>query len=145
MDICFSGFCSQGDGASFTASFKNKVGMTKAIKQYASKDKELLAIATMISKAHRTAFYKVKGSISSKGFYQHSGTMYISDIYHSELDYDYNFDTIESDLLEAFRAFADWIYKQFEQEYDFLTSDEEVGNMIESMEYEFDIDGSKVV
>lgn len=143
MDICFRCFSSQGDGASFTASFKHKAGMTKAIKEYAPKDKELLAIAKMISKAHKTAFYKVKGNISNKGFYQHSGTMYIGDIYHEELDYNYNFETIESDLLEAFQAFADWIYKQLEQEYYFLTSPETVSDTIIANGYEFDIVGNK--
>lgn len=144
MDISFNGFCSQGDGASFTASFKHKAGMTKAVKAYASKDNDLLAIAKMISKAHKTAFYKVGGNISTSGRYCHSNTMFIGDIYHSELDYDYSFETIEADLLEAFRYFADWIYKKLGEAYDYLTSDEVITQTIVANEYEFDIDGNKV-
>lgn len=49
--VWFSGFWSQGDGASFDATFTGKGGALKRIREYAAEDKTLHAIARALDKA----------------------------------------------------------------------------------------------
>jgi hypothetical protein len=49
--------------------------------------------------------------------------------------------TAEDDIRDELRAFADWIYSQLENEYDYIQADEQVDESIRANEYEFTADG----
>lgn len=127
--IYWSGFWSQGDGASFEAYFAYKKGSAKAIREHAPMDKELHAIADALQAAQRRVFYRANGTITTRGHYSHSGTMHIS--------MNDGCESVEDDIEQALREFADWIYSQLEAAYEYEQSDENVDANIIANGYEF--------
>lgn len=121
LSIYFSGFGSQGDGASFEGTYTPKPDAIKAI-QNETNDEELLRIATELTVLQVVA--KLSGHdlgdarIKTQGRYNHSGGMYVE--VHDDLD-EYVY---EEPLANLMRAFADWIYRSLERESEYLTSDE---------------------
>ena len=133
-DIYFTGFSSQGDGASFTGTYQYRKGWRKALTDHAPNDKELFEIGDALQDIQRRAFYSVSASIRHQGHYDHSGCMSID----SYGDYPFDGDAIAYQL----RLLADWLYSRLESEYDFLTSEQQVKEAIEFNEYEFEEDGT---
>jgi hypothetical protein len=151
----FSGFCSQGDGASWTGRYRAQ-GLGYAgleplytydwapakIREHAPQDEELHRIADelcLLARIYGPTYAIVR---RTSGNYVHSNTMYVSDweYYDDEIDtYDVDGDIInhiEEALLHAFQALADWLYKTLEVEYDRRTSDEAVIESLEANEIE---------
>lgn len=118
--IYYSGFWSQGDGACFEGSYSYKKGSVRAVKDYAPLDTDLHRIAEALQHAQAPNFYKITASIKHSGHYYHSGCMLI-DLEHS--DDSYRDIVNEEDFKQAFRGFADWIYKKLESEYDYETGE----------------------
>lgn len=138
--IYYSGFSSQGDGACFESTYKYKPGALKAIQAHAPTDKRLQGIAKELQDIQKRYFYKLTAATKHRGHYYHSGCMSV-DVEHSDDSYR-DIGTAESDITDALRSFADWIYNQLEKEYEWCNSDEQVTESIEANEYEFDEDGS---
>lgn len=138
--ISYSGFYSQGDGASFEASYKYKKGAMKALKAYAPKDEKLHAICKVLQEAQRKVFYSATVSVTTSGRYCHSGSMSF-DIEIGKNETQKNMSDFESTGCEALKDFADWIYRMLESEYDYQNSDEAVEESIEANEYEFTEEG----
>lgn len=103
-DIQFSGFYSQGDGASFTGNYTYKKGCVAAIEAYAPKDEALHAIARDIVAMQKPAFYRIEGPVyrlSSR--YSHENTI-----------------RADSDELTAIaRRLCQWLYKTLESECEY--------------------------
>jgi len=138
-DINFSGFYSQGDGASFSGSYRYEKGGLKKIKEHAPLDKELHKIALTLQKLQRVNFFQLRADITKSGRYSHSGTMTAS-VWRSDYkDFD---DDTECELLSLMQSFADWIYSRLMTEYDWLTSDEVIDELIIANEFHFYEDGS---
>ena len=78
IDSNFSGFYSQGDGASFSADYRYKKGCLKAVKQHAPNDKELHNIVGGIISHQKDNGYLLSCEVSKRGNYCHSNTMYFS-------------------------------------------------------------------
>jgi hypothetical protein len=100
----YSGFWSQGDGASFTGSYSYRKGCVAAIMAHAPKDATLHAIARDIVAMQRPAFYRIEGAIYR-----------ISHRYSHEC-------TIRADsdeLTEIARRLCQWLYKALESEYEY--------------------------
>lgn len=129
----FSGFCSQGDGASFKAAFtlptkgdKVKDRLLK-LKEYAPvyfKDaksllSELLDLDYQLSGYHTGLIIR-----KSTSRYCHNMTM------QGEND----------NLLNVARQLATKYYRSLESEYDYLSSNEAIKETIECNEYEFNLD-----
>lgn len=129
-DIFFSGFWSQGDGASFTGTYSYRPGWRKALAETCT-DKDVTEIAGTLTEIQRPHFYRLTASLSKSGHYSHSHTMQIAA------------DDCEEQLLDAARSFADWIYRQLEKEYEYLLSDDVVAESIVANEYEFTEDGDR--
>lgn len=131
----FSGFWSQGDGASFTGSF-TPVGIEKApalMREHAPKDEELHRIADKLCEINLIYFAKFYGSIKRSGHYCHSHAMSVEiGMSDEEEDYwpDEVFEIVETTFQDLMRDLADWLYAQLEAEYDHLTSDEVVWDAI---------------
>lgn len=138
--VYWSGFCSQGDGASFDGSYRYAKGATKAIRQHAPQDTELHRIADKLLSAQRARFYKLRATCKARGHYFHSVCMGVGVMQ----DGGYADDAHERAITEALREFADWIYKQLQREYEFQSSDEQVDEAIRANEYEFTENGERV-
>ena len=81
--IYWSGFWSQGDGASFEGTYKYKKGALKAVKAYCG-DAEVHRIVNGLQDVQRRHFYKLTarmGRGAGSNFYSHSNTclLYTSD------------------------------------------------------------------
>lgn len=141
--IQFSGFCNQGDGASYAGFYIAEPDAALKIKTEAPTDTELLRIAerlTQIQIAYSLMYgASVQASITlDNKRYCHEMAM--------------NFELIDEDgaepnnkrakeLVSTLRDFARWIYKNLEAEYEYLTSEECVFEQLTSGDYEFDEDG----
>jgi hypothetical protein len=152
-DVRFSGFCSQGDGASWAGKYRAQSGFSPVeptydlapakIREYCN-DEELHHIADelcMLARIYGPVYAKVSHNSSN---YCHSQTMELDwwEYYDEEIDMD-DIDGdilnhIETTLIDLFRDLADWLYKTLENEYDYLTSDEAVIESLEANEIEED-------
>lgn len=140
-NIYFSGFANQGDGACFEGDYSYKVGSVKAVKSYAPLDKTLHQIAIDLSKVQRPSFYQLSASVKHSGHYHHELCTQI-DVCDDSLDYAYpvSEDQIEG-VKEGLRDFMCWIYKQLENESDYMQSEKTITEALQC-EYEFNIDGT---
>ena len=137
--IYYSGFWSQGDGASFVGSYAYKKGAAKAIRDHAPQDTTLHEIADSLQEAQRVNFYGAECTITHRGHYQHSGCMSFDwenpnrpDVLREE-----------DSLTQPLRNFADWIYSQLEKEYVYQSADAQVDESILANEYEFTSEGKR--
>lgn len=139
--IYFSGFCSQGDGACFTGSYKYRKGAAAAVRAYAPQDTELQKIAAELQKIQARQFYQLEASISSgRSRYCHENSVDI-EVTHAESRYR-DIGESEENLSDTLRDYMRWIYRQLEKEYEWLNSDEQVEESILANGYEFNKDGS---
>lgn len=139
--VSYTGFCSQGDGASFKGRYAYKKGAMKALLKYAPKDAKLHRICKALQDAQKKVFYSGIVNINTSGYYCHSGAMHFAiDMAHNESQQ--TMSDFEESTGEALKDFADWIYSQLEIDYDFQNSDEIVEENIEANEYEFDEEGN---
>lgn len=149
-DIRWSGFSSQGDGASFVGEYSYAKGSAKAIASEFPKDAELQRIAVALQELQRKHGYKLKASVSQSGRYYHSHTMSIGFTAPESL---YSQPTVtaavvpwlqvEDELLSLMRHFADWIYNGLREEYEYRLSDESIDETIMANEYDFRVDGTR--
>lgn len=134
-DIVFSGFWSQGDGASFTGSFRPHKMM--AYEELHAQFPKLEVVSELQSRLkelrHPTP---VRVEITRyKGRYAHSHTM---DVECASDEYDLG--TLHA-IRDCMRRFADWIYSTLNDEYEWLVSDECVDESIRANAYWFTADG----
>lgn len=148
----FSGFWSQGDGASWTGWYRTVQttpwgAPTKAtydlaptlIREYAPKDETLHAIADELCMLARVYYPSYAHVRRHDNRYTHEMTMCVSTIepYDDAAEFaDEVTDALEEALLVQFRALAVWLYNTLEQEHDHLTSDEAVADTLEANEIE---------
>lgn len=140
--IYFSGFWSQGDGACFEGSYTYKKGAPKAIREYAPQDTELHRIADTLQQVQSRYFYRLYANMKHHGRYYHSGYMDVEVEYNGDDDRDIS--EAEDDITQLMRDFADWIYRQLENEYEYQSSDEVIDEVIIMNEYEFEENGDVV-
>ena len=132
--IYYSGFSSQGDGACFEGRYEYKRGALKAVKDYAGQDERLHRMVEALQEIQRKNFYQLTARCKHSGHYYHSGCMSV-DVERSD-DKEMTADA-EGTVKECLRDFADWIYKQLENDYDYRTSEEACKEAIEMNDYEF--------
>lgn len=132
----FSGFSSQGDGACINkASYSYNKGALRAIKDYAPQDTDLHQIVKALQELQRSAFYTGTASIYHSGHYYHEQSMSIDSECEKGMFDGSEFEEIIVDL-------CCWLYKQLEDQYDYLTSEEAILETLQANEYEFDVDGN---
>lgn len=144
-NIMYSGFSSQGDGASFTGSYAYKKGSRKAIRAEFGTDEELYRIADELAALQRKHGYRLHATITRSGHYVHKYTM-DAEVYQEdwrggrekEVDAE-----VEKEVLELMRDFAEWIYRGLEDEYNYRQSDEAVDESMDANEYEFTAEGKR--
>lgn len=138
-DVEFTGFWSQGDGASFKGSFNlSDVSLTD-LEASVPTEVALLKLAAelqVLADAHPTIHGHVS-RMSSR--YSHSNTMCIGE-YSSNNGY-CNEETeafaaagAEASLLKIFRQLADWLYERLDSAYDFYRADATASQWAEAVE-----------
>ena len=146
----FSGFWSQGDGASFTGSYSYRKGSLAAIRAHAPQDEELHTIARELQQLQRPHFYSLEGTITrSRDLYVHEMTMQFN------LDDGWSicpnlpaslaaFSALEDAIQDQLRSLAQWLYSSLEREYEYLTSEDAIVETITTNEYTFNAEGELV-
>ena len=137
IDSNFSGFCSQGDGASFSADYRYKKGCLKAVKQHAPNDVELHNIVGSIISHQKNNGYLLSCEVSQRGNYCHSNTMHFNWYKNDDSCFDWKNDFVEDELEQLFKDLANWYYSRLKNEYEYLTSFDVVAEMLESDEIQF--------
>jgi hypothetical protein len=132
----FSGFSSQGDGASFEATVRYANGSAREIRSYAPKDETLHSIADRLQGAQRQNFYQLSADVTHRGRYYHEYCMTI-DVARDSPTGQAPAEGSEETVVETLRDLARWLYGQLEAEFDHLTSDEAVDEGIIINEYTF--------
>lgn len=145
----YSGFYSQGDGASFTGKYARSPVTLASIAKDRPTDYALLNIAKALHDIQNglespLAKCSVTCRIHQQGHYYHANTMYIDDCYVENEDIgeeEYAGDFIEMKLLTALQNFAWWAYGVLQDAYEYQISDEACKENIIANEYEFLEDG----
>ena len=150
-DIRYSGFSSQGDGASFVGSYSHSPNSPARIRSEFPTDTALHAIADGLD-AIQNGFrlltgHRLNASVTQdSNQYMHSRSMSVSVEDHEAEFGDEDIDVeVEDKILDLMRDFADWIYKGLEAEYDYRLSDENIEERIGDGEYQFDAETGEVV
>jgi hypothetical protein len=143
--IFFSGFGSQGDGACFAGRYAGTKGALAQVKDWAPQDEDLLRIAQDLDEAQASVKHGLQASITKRGNYCHEFSMDFEFWWMLPDEEQDDLPTVaaEARITEAFRAFAKWIYRQLEAEYNYLTSDEAVAETIEANGYTFTAEGKR--
>lgn len=155
--IHFSGFCSQGDGASFSGYYACPGACSAAINEHAPEDEVLRGLAEELDALQVGAqlAYNTTWScqITKSGRYSHSGGMSITG---AEIDFPQDSDDIEVTfqqlaqdgaekvMLAVAQGLADWLYRRLNDEYDYLCSDEYVDEHLKDSGDLFDEDGDTI-
>jgi hypothetical protein len=156
----FSGFCSQGDGASFSCEFAFAGDDCKPF--LSAKDWEdyvALRAEFRLAGATTTPTLELAGRIATRGRSSHEYSMSLEDetsvldpvivgeSFDNLSDKAAEFETRDSindafnNILEAARALARKLYSALEKEYEWLTSDERIQETCTANEWLFDEDG----
>jgi len=134
--IWFSGFWSQGDGASFEGRYHHEKAARRRIREYAPQNEELHRIADVLQTLQKRNFYQLHADVVHRGRYYHEHSMAISVERDSPTHQDMTVGAEEA-VIEALRDLARWLYRQLEQEYEYQTSDETVDEAIAANGYTF--------
>ena len=137
IDSYFSGFYSQGDGASFSANYRYEKGCLKVVKQHAPNDKELHNIVSSIISHQKDNGYLLSCEVSQRGHYYHSNTMHFSWCKNDDSCFDWKNDFVEDELEQLFKELANWYYSRLVSKYEYLTSFDVVAETLEANEIQF--------
>jgi len=142
ININFSGFSCQGDGACFIGCYEFNEKAVKEMQSYCN-DEELIRIAQELTLMQLTQ--RLKGVESFKATIKTSGNYCHSDTMNCDVT-DWGIDEVgepdEKEFLQLMRDFADWIYATLEKENDWLYSDECVDEAL--ADKKFDVDGGVI-
>lgn len=147
INIGFTGFSSQGDGAHFQGSYSYAKGAPKAIREYAPLDTVLHRFADKLQALQKKNFYGIQASVVHRGHYSHEYCTLIDvsmkdDRYGNQR---YPSCTVEEDVTVILRDFMRWIYIALEKEHDFQMSDESVEGQLTNSNIEFTEAGKRTV
>lgn len=140
--IWFSGFWSQGDGACWCGSYSYRKSATADLRAYAPKDQTLYSIAARLQAAQRQNFYQIRAVVTHRGNYYHAYSMDIAVTRDGPSSREIGGDA-EAIIIDALRDLANWLYRQLEQEYDHLTSDEAFDETLIANGYTFTEEGRR--
>ena len=142
--LYWTGFWSQGDGASFEGSYSHARGAAKGIRAHAPKDDELHRIADALQAVQRRNFHRLHATICQRGRYCHEYTMAI-EVERDSPTWQPPTDDAEDTVTEAMRDLARWLYRQLRAEYEHLTSDAAIHETLAANESTFTAAGEYFV
>ncbi|CAM5998717.1 unnamed protein product [Sphagnum balticum] len=146
-DIRWSGFWSQGDGASFVGSYDYTPDAPAKIRAEYPTETTLHKIADGLAAEQLTyrllTGHRLGARVTQLGnYYHHEMTMGIA-VLDCETGDEPEDAEIDERLLDLMRDFARWIYKRLEREYEYRMSDEAIDECILNSDYRFDEDGNQ--
>jgi len=134
-DIQFSGFCSQGDGASFIGDV--------SIVQYLRGTKQLSSYKSLRTAVDNDYIDDLVFIERNSSYYSHENTCSLEEV--SQIEYERMTDLmleqisdIENELEATRLELCKDLYKRLEEAYNYLTSRETIIETLASNEYEFD-------
>ena len=142
--LWWTGFWSQGDGASFEGSYSHAGGAARAIRAHAPKDEELHRIADVLQAVQRRNFWQIHASIRQRGRYCHEYTMAV-EVERDSPTWQPPTDDAEDTVTEAMRDLARWLYRQLRTEYEHLTSDDAIDETLAANGWSFTAAGEYFV
>jgi hypothetical protein len=154
-DIMFSGFWSQGDGASFTGSVKwkfiedcikrHRKSVPKIAKFIRYHKKACTENPPLVGNVHRTSsHYSHENTVSFELEFDSYCQDYsvFRDIPDSpDTNYKYELEAIEKIISDELKDMMRTLYRELEKSYDYLTRDEAVEETLMANEYLFDAAG----
>jgi hypothetical protein len=140
--IWFSGFWSQGDGACWQGTYAYRKSATAEIRSYAPQDKEIHRIADALQAIQQRNFYQLRAEVGHHGRYCHAFGMDVAVSRDSPVSQDITADA-EEIITDALRDLARWLYRQLEQEHDYLSDDEAVDETLLVNGYTFTGEGRR--
>ncbi len=129
-NIYFSGFYHQDSGCCFSGYYAYQKGWKNALLDYAPNDAALIKIGQDLQAIQRPAFYELAGYIKGDDRY-----------WRTNIDLHWQYSEYEEALNGVLRDFANWIYKNLEKEYEYLTSEAQLIETAEANGYLFDESG----
>lgn len=143
--ISWSGFWSQGDGASFTGEWRAEHCDVDKLRAHAPEDKELHGIAARLDAIAKRNPKGAASLVRISRHYCHSHTVDLSDAF-ADWETDAPMPAEDwQELRAAARALMDWLYSQLEKEHEYQHSDAAIADNMEANEFEFTADGRRFV
>lgn len=138
VKVYYSGFWSQGDGASFTGRYRYKAGGLKAVKAEFTGTwfKDVIEYLDLLDGINKKCFYSLLYRIDSNSRYCHSNTMQVNSLEDYRDGYR-DLSKYEDDITEYVRGIADEFYYLLEKSYTSQFTNEAVIESLECNEYEF--------
>jgi hypothetical protein len=140
-DISFSGFWSQGDGACYTGTIhssdmKRFMDAHDLSEQYESAyffaELEQIYVTINRTSSHYNHSHTMRVSLNDDFADEYEHDSLRSEVYKvMERDFVNNFESLEKRIEEICRGYADELYRNLGEEYDYLTSDEVVSEALE--------------
>ena len=140
--INWTGFSSQGDGASFAGFYRHARGAARAIRAHAPRDEELHRIAHELQAAQRKNFWQLRAGIRQRGNYCHEYSMAI-EVERDSPTWQPMTAGADDAVIEALRDLARWLYRQLRQEYEHQTSDAAIDEVVTANEWTFEANGRR--
>ncbi len=144
--VFWSGFWSQGDGASFAGTWAAKPDAGDAIRAYAGEDVELHRIGDALA-ALSARFPNARADITQSGRYVHQYTMSatVEGIGEDDEDNDdlVGMAAVEDEATTLFRDLAGWLYRTLEGAYESENDDDNVAENIRNNDYTFLASGKR--
>ncbi len=131
---------SQSDYAAFEATYRYAKGGAAKVRQHAPQDEKLHAIALALQSAQAKAGYRATASIGEN---RGGLTVEVEEAPFEREAYDKWRENVEEPIKEAMRDLASWLYQRIREEHEYLTSDEQVAEAMESNGYTFRENGER--
>lgn len=152
-NISFSGFWSQGDGASWTGAVRlrdwvidNPEDMEQRVVREMVRNEEISLLADIYARGYGVHEMTMQigwdAAVYDESVRLREGPLAGATIADLLAPFPDLFVKLEAAMLESARDFAREIYDQLEQEYEYETSDEYIAELCEANEYEFNEDGN---
>lgn len=154
VEISFSGFYSQGDGASFTADYDSSLINLDELKNHNTEIYSLMArIDSVFGASGLTSDNRITANVKRiSHHYSHHNTVAIDDIAINDIEWG-DYDSEDDKHNKAFEAIENYldslkddlchiIYNSLEREYEYQTSDEYIAELLTINDYSFLIDGT---
>lgn len=158
-DIRYSGFWSQGDGASWTG----RVYVDDFVRYHIKEDHRLYAQAVVVLELVDDGWVENMVQVAQRGYYRHSHTMNIECVAGvwpspdetlakgvlqgasvSELLSTIDLNAFDEEIADAVRAYADDIYKALEEEYYSYFNEEAFKELADANDWLFDESGQLI-
>lgn len=142
VEIGFTGFCCQGDGAQFTGSYSYKAGALAKVKKEYPKYTALHDLTKALQDLESKDFYSIRFKISHFGRYSHENCTNF-DFEDKRENYGYTRNGFDEDgYIEVCRSFMQEIYNSLEKEYNWLHEAGQVMEHIQANEFLFNEAGT---